>query len=180
MGGRRSAGREGWSRVAFVVVRASQQVIWTLFLTALEPPRRYTSGQRASSALASVSGRPWNTRPCGSLGTYIRVECKSAQAGRLNAWPLGPTEVLAFGLTDHRYPKKQDARRPTMSTPAKVGKRGGHGIGPYTGTRKRLWVLQRRSICIRAHRYNVPTPPSAQSGVTIHPGRRTSTDDAGV
>ena len=32
----------------------------------------------------------------------------------------------------------------------------------------------------RAHRYNVPTPPSAQSGATIHPGRRTSTDAAGV
>ena len=166
--------------MAFVVVRASQQVISTLFLTVLEPPRRYTSGQRASSALASVPGQTWNTRPCGSLGTCSRVECKSAQAGRLNAWPLGPTEVLAFGLTDHRYRKKQHDRRPTVPTPDEVGKRGGHGIGPYTGTRKRLWVLQRRSICIRAHRYNVPTPPSAQSGATIHPGRRTSTDAAGV
>ena len=48
--GRRRSRAEGWSRVAFVVVRASQQVILTLFLTALEPPRRYTSGQRTSSA----------------------------------------------------------------------------------------------------------------------------------
>ena len=87
--------------MAFVVVRASQQVILTLFLTALEPPRRYTSGQRASSALASVPGRTWNRRPCGSSGTYISVECKSAQAGGLNAWPLGRTEVLAFGHTAH-------------------------------------------------------------------------------
>ena len=49
--------------MAFVVVRASQQVILTLFLTALEPPRRDTSGQQArvvsSRAYLSVSGMLW-------------------------------------------------------------------------------------------------------------------------
>ena len=49
---------------------------------------------------------------------------------------VGPacTEVLAFGLTDHRSPNKQDARRPTMSTPAKAERGAGTGsdltLGP--------------------------------------------------
>ena len=176
MGRRRSAGRERWSRVAFVVVRASQQVIVTLmlFLTALEPSRRYTSRQRASSALASVPSRTWNHRPYGSLGTYIRVECKSVQAGG-NAWPWATQKCwhLVSWITDIRRSRMPGDRRcqprPRSARGAGTGLDLTLGPGSDFGCSAPI-LASARTPQPRAHRYNVSTPPSAQRGVSIHPG----------
>ena len=84
----------------------------------------------------------------------------------------------SVGIRSHGSQISEQAGCPATDdvNPGQGGKRGGHGIGPYTGTRKRFWVLSAdpfasaRTPQPRAHRYNVPTPPSAQTGVSIHPG----------